>query len=600
MPNGRLTATVHPGHQARAAEFTKSALTAQEPVEIELPVVLGEGGERVLQVRLQPSFGVGHALLGVSGTLRDVTEARRAVEALAKSEERLRAILSSLVNTRVAVLDRGGEVREVYGDSPSEERYGQKFFEPGAEGAVELVHSDDREHSRRTVQEVFQTGESRELLQRIVLPNGTFWFDACISPLRNRSGEVREALVVARDVTEQMRAEEERRKFEAGLVQAQRLESLGLLAGGIAHDFNNLLVGILGNAELALREVGRDAAAFGRLGDMRSAAVRAAGLTRQLLAYAGKTVVSPHPFDLATLVSEALPLLHTGLPAGTELVVEAAEQRPWVCADDGQIGQVVLNLVSNAAEALGERGGEIRVRTSLVHADASLLNECVLSAQPPPGEFACVEVSDTGSGIPPEDIPRIFDPFFTTKFAGRGLGLAAVLGIVRSHGGAIRVESEAGRGSTFRVLVPAVAEALAAAGERATRSGPRARSATLLVVDDEPMVRSTAARMLRSQGFQAIEADGAGQALELFAAASDEIDGALLDLTMPDTDGIQLFDSLRELRPELPIVLMSGHSPEDTLERVAGRSHATCLPKPFSLAELVAALERVLEKGASG
>ena len=598
VPNERLFAAVKAAHQARAAELYRTAFRSLEPAETEVAVML-DGAERRLQVRVEPRLSASGELLGVSGTLRDVTEARRAAEAQRESEERLRVILSSLVNARMAVVDRAGVIREIYGSDPAGLRYGVPMSASLHRSVFAHYHPDDVEPVRRALAEVFATGESRELRHRVVTPGGTFWFDACVSPLRNPSGEVREVLALGRDITEHVRAEEERRKFEARLVQSQRLESLGVLAGGIAHDFNNLLVGILGNAELALREVGRDGAAFGPLCDMRSAAARAAGLTRQLLAYAGKTVVSPHPFDLAALVAETLPLLHTSLPAGTELEIEAAEQGPWVVADDGQIGQVVLNLVSNAAEALGEKGGGIRVRTSLVHADASLLSECVLTAQPPPGEFACVEVSDTGAGIAPEDIPRVFDPFYTTKFQGRGLGLAAVLGIVRSHEGAIRVQSEVGRGSTFQVLLPAVPEAAAAAA-LATASAPSAHGATLLVVDDEPMVRNTAARMLRNQGFEAIEAGSARQALELFAAAQDEIDGALLDLTMPDMDGMQLVDALRELRPDLPIVLMSGHSPEDALERMAGRSHATCLPKPFGLAELTGALGRVLEKGAAG
>jgi PAS domain S-box-containing protein len=604
VSNERLLALLRPEQRAWAVRFASTALDAREPIEIELTLASSGGVERLAQVRLEPTRGADGELLRVGGSVRDVTEARQSGEALRKSEERLRAILSSLGNTRVAVLGRGGELLEVYGDGPAARRYGLSWSQAVGRRPRDFVDAEQSEQTWSVIEQVFTTGKSRELVQRADLPGGRFWFDASISPLCDPSGEVREVLVVARDITDQRKADEDRRAVEARLVQSQRLESLGVLAGGIAHDFNNLLVGILGNAELAQREVEPGSKAHDLVRDIQSASQRAAALTRQLLAYAGQTIVSPHTFDLAKLVAETLPLLHTSLPAASELRLEASGKGPWVYADEAQISQVVLNLVSNAAEALGEKGGAIRVRTSLVYADERLLGACLLSDGPAPGEFACLEVSDTGSGIAPEDLPRIFDPFFTTKFSGHGLGLAAVLGIVRGHGGTIRVESEPGRGSLFQVLLPAAPESSAVAGEFEASAQPPPRAARVLVVDDESMVRNTAARMLRSEGFEVVGAAGAREALERFAAERDEIDGALLDLTMPDMDGIELLDALRRLRPELPVVLMSGHSAEDALERVAGRSRAACVSKPFGLAALVAALASVLdpprEPGESG
>jgi PAS domain S-box-containing protein len=405
---------------------------------------------------------------------------------------------------------------------------------------------------------------------------------------------VRGIVFNGRDITEQLKAAATRRRLEAQMQQAQKLESLSVLAGGVAHDFNNLLMGIMGNADLALQDLSPEAPAYDNLQDIGIAADRAADLARQMLAYSGKGRFEVQRISLSTLVEEMVHLLEASISKKVVLKLEIAPEVAPISADATQLRQIVMNLVLNASEAVGDSGGSISVRTGVMDCDQAYLDSTFLDQELAVGSYSYVEISDTGGGMDRETLARIFDPFFTTKFTGRGLGLAAVLGIVRGHQGAIKVSSEPGRGTTFKVLIPACegdppAPALSELPPEVSFSGK-----VVLLVDDEETVLSVASRMLEHLGFEVVMAEDGRQALEVFQRDPERIDVVLLDLTMPRVDGEQCFRELRKLWPDVIVVLSSGYNEQDLIDRFAGEGMAGFIQKPYVLSKLRDRLVAVL------
>ena len=378
-------------------------------------------------------------------------------------------------------------------------------------------------------------------------------------------------------------AEEARRAIEAKVLEVQKLESLGVLAGGIAHDFNNLLVAILGNASLALLDLPQDSPARPSIADIEIAGQRAGELARQMLAYCGRSKFQIEPIELAELVRELMTLLRVSIGKSVVIKLDLPDDPIIVDADAAQIRQVVMNLVINAADAIGDRSGIVTIRVRRLEADAAYLADAHPGSNLAAGSYAALEVSDTGLGMDKETQARIFDPFFTTKFAGRGLGLAAVLGIVRGHGGALRVYSELGRGSTFRIVLPLSASSPVRAEDPETEWSGTGR---ILVVDDDAMVRTVARRLLESFGLTVVEATGGAEAITMFVDEADTIDAILLDLTMPDVGGAQVFRAVRAIRPDVPVVLMSGYHEDEASAAFDGQGLAGFVQKPFTPADL--------------
>jgi len=377
-------------------------------------------------------------------------------------------------------------------------------------------------------------------------------------------------------------------RLEARMLHAQKLESLGVLAGGIAHDFNNLLVGILGNVGLALRELPADTTAEPLLRDVQRAAGRAAELTAQMLAYAGKGHITVRAVNLNAVVAEIAGLLAAVISKKATLRTDFATELPDVAGDATQIRQVVMNLITNASDALGERSGTITVRTWTTMADRALLATGYVDERLPEGRYVCLSVADDGVGMNAETQARIFDPFFTTKFAGRGLGLAAVLGILRGHRGAIRLESEPGRGACFTVLLPCAEKVPSepAAAESGIRPRP-AEGAMVLIADDEPAVRSVARRVLERAGYRVCVAGDGRAAIEVFKANAADISAVLIDMTMPQLRGDEVIVELRRLKPDVRVVLSSGFI---ELEAARALEHVRFLPKPWTPEALLAAV----------
>jgi signal transduction histidine kinase/CheY-like chemotaxis protein len=421
---------------------------------------------------------------------------------------------------------------------------------------------------------------------------GELTFETIFRPLRDPAGAVTGVLGVSTNVTERRRAEREQARLQAQLLQVQKLESLGVLAGGIAHDFNNMLTSMLGCASVAQRLLPESSPALPAVNDVIAAARRAADLTRQLLAYSGRGRFEVRPIDLSEHVREISHLLETSLPKSVRLRLDLAADLPAVEADVAQIQQVVLNLVVNGAEAIGDEPGSVFVTTGVVDIDRDHAADLVGSLPLAPGRYVFVEVRDTGCGMDDATKARIFDPFFTTKFTGRGLGLAATLGIVRGHKGAVDLSTAPGKGTTFRVLLPA--SSLLVQRDRPPQAAGFAGTGTVLVVDDEKSVRSTLRMLLTSMGFTVIEAGDGRQAVDVFTANAEAISLVILDLTMPVLDGSAVFAELRRIRPGVRVILSSGYDEVETTRRFSGQGLAGFLQKPYTAAELEEKLSSAL------
>jgi two-component system cell cycle sensor histidine kinase/response regulator CckA len=409
-------------------------------------------------------------------------------------------------------------------------------------------------------------------------------------------------VAVIEDISEQKKAEDERRALDTRIRQAQKLESLGVLAGGIAHDFNNLLMVVLGNASLALQDLDPGSPLHHDIEQIETAAMRASELTKQMLAYSGKGHFVIEPTNLSKVVADMEQLLRSSVARNAGFELALARELPLVDADVSQLRQVLMNLVSNAAEALGRDGGTLVVRTGTIEADRGLLDSLVVVDDLPAGQYVFLEVRDTGAGMDEAVLARVFDPFFTTKFTGRGLGLAAVLGIVRGHRGGIRVESQPGFGTTVKVLLPsshlkpaaAAAEAVAPAKE--VEGEDLEAEGTVLLVDDEEGVRSMAHRMLERLGFKVLTAVDGIEAVDAFRRHHDEIRLVLLDMTMPRMDGVEAFRALRAIRPDVKVILTSGYSEQMAAEQVGENGPAAFLQKPYRPADLVHKIDDVLDQ----
>ena len=403
---------------------------------------------------------------------------------------------------------------------------------------------------------------------------------------------------ICRDLTERLRDQAERTRLDRKIQESQKLESLGVLAGGVAHDFNNLLTTILGNASLAQMDSPADSRAQPCLQQIEIAAERAAGLCQQMLAYSGQGRFVVKRTDLSVLIRQNEALLRASINRKAALVLRLADHLPATIADVTQIQQMIMNLVTNAGEALGENTGTITVTTGTTQATRADFAASHLSPELPEGEYVFLEIADTGAGISPEARDKIFDPFFSTKFTGRGLGLAAVLGIVRGHRGAIRVTSQPHVGSTFRVLLPSTGTPSLQAELPFPASGRANR--LILLADDEESVRDTTRRMLENLGYDVLVATDGFEAVEQVRQTGPRLCAVLLDLTMPRMDGAEAFVAMRALHPSLRVLLMSGFAEQQALARFAGLGLTGYLQKPFKPDRLRDQLTAVLSVEAPG
>jgi two-component system, cell cycle sensor histidine kinase and response regulator CckA len=506
-----------------------------------------------------------------------------ALQSSQREEAKLRAredrLQISLDAANVGTWDwniRTGEVRwsenleRIHGQSPGD-------FRGTFEGFIDGVHPDDRQRVLDAIQNATVTGETYEVEYRSPRSDGaTMWLEGRGRVSRDEAGEPLWMSGICMDTTE-------RHQLQDQLRQSQRLESLGVLAGGIAHDFNNLLTGILGNASLADERLKPGDPARPLIRNVVAASQRAAELTQQLLAYAGKGRVCVEPLDLGDLVRNFMPLVRPSIPMGVELGMDLAPAP--IKADAGQIHQLVMNLVINAAEAISN-AGTVLITTKIEEVGTS-------AHRLAPGKYACLKVSDTGCGMDQETLAHIFEPFFSTKFSGRGLGLAATLGIVHAHHGSIAVESVPGKGTMFTVWLPSSVDVPAAIQQPAAASD-LAGSGVILVVDDEDLVLRIAKASLEAHGYTALLASDGRSALDVIAVSGDRIRLVLLDLTMPGMTSEETVKQLRATQPTMPVIITSGYGGSEIMERFEGIGINGLLPKPYTAEQLVRCINTAL------
>lgn len=415
------------------------------------------------------------------------------------------------------------------------------------------------------------------------------------APIRNDRGEVTAGVVVFLDISEQKKAENDQKHLEAQMQHAQKLESLGVLAGGIAHDFNNLLCAILGGADLALNILPADHIARDSLAMVHDTAQRATELCQQMLAYSGKGKFQAGPLDMSDLIRGMERLLKVSVTKKTSLHFVTPEHLPYIEADATQIRQIILNLVVNASEALGDRGGMVAVRTGVTECDEDYLLSAYLDNQMTPGRYVFVEVSDTGRGMDKTTRSRLFDPFYTTKQTGRGLGLAAVLGIVRGHSGSIKVYSEPDQGSSFKVLFPVSNKKKVHVPAPVVADHHLGEELTVLLVDDEPSVRQVGKLMLERLGCRVLTAVDGKDGLDVYMQNEKEIQLIILDMTMPRMNGEETFRELRRMNPLVRVILTSGYNAQDATSHFAGKGLSGFMQKPFQLKTMRQCVNKAVE-----
>lgn len=429
---------------------------------------------------------------------------------------------------------------------------------------------------------VRDSGSWRGELQGLSNTGAGFTAEAAFTQLEN--GEL---VCVVRDITE-------RKEAERALQQTQKLESLGLLAGGIAHDFNNLLTAISGNAALAQMQAARDSALYKHVDTIIKSAGRAADLTRQLLAYAGKGQFAVGPLDLLTLIRENDMVLATVIPKRATLQVDLPDVLPTITADRGQVQQVLMNLVINAAEALGPSGGNVLVRAYPCWVGPDEYPGSYIGGEAvAPGNYVCLEVKDNGVGMTTETLSQIFDPFFTTKTYGRGLGLSAALGIIRTHHGGIQVCSQSGEGSIFRVLFPANPPSPNPISDLPMLTPLASYAGTALVVDDEESIRYVIQQILEEFGFDVLSAPNGAEGLALFKAHQSAIKFILLDVKMPVMDGEEAYQHIRALDSQVAIIFASGYSESDLLDPQRDQ-HLSFLQKPYQIDHFITKIAEIM------
>ena len=544
-----------------------------------------------------PVYGQEGQLLGRRGSNRDITERKRVEKELMESEEKYRNLVEHISDV-VFEIDNLGcfgyispKLRDLAEYEPKD-LIGRSF--------IKFVHPEDRDLLMKRFSELTK-GDERPFDFRVLTKSGkTKWVRTQTKPFRKETSFLggRGTLI---DITERKRLEEDRMEMQHKLLQAQKLQSLALMAGGMAHDFNNQLAIVLGNLELVLRDGVLDLKARQKIGNAITAAKRSAGLSRQIQTYSGSAFYIPKDLDLNELAHKNEDQLKSAVSKTITLNFEIYKGLTFIRGDAIQIQSIITSLIMNASEAIGAADGDVTIRTGVMDCDAAYLGRSRLEDKPEPGRFGFLEVTDTGCGMDAETQRKLFDPFFSTKFWGRGLGMAEVMGTVKGHHGAIIVDSELGKGTTVRVLFPAPKEVQAEPVQvmdivetQAQPSDVLGRRKTILVVDDEELVRELCVEWLELLGYASIVAVDGLEGVHIFRESMNEIDLVLLDFVMPRMNGVEAFEELVRIKPDVKVIFSSGYTEEVMRQRFSGRRPESILHKPYEMDVLKTELERLL------
>jgi PAS domain S-box-containing protein len=525
--------------------------------------------------------------------IRDISDRKRAEETLRESEERFRTIFE---NSSDGILVVDDETKQIFFGNETISRMLQYDLDQLKSLTIQAIHPpEDWSH----VLEQFEKLVHKEIAVSREIPvrrkDGSLLY-ADISAAAITINNKNYVSGFFRDITERKQAEEERRRLDAQMLQTQKLESLGVLAGGIAHDFNNMLMVVMGNADLVLQDLSEFSPARPTLAEIIKTANRASELCKQMLTYSGKSSSVMKTMNLSEAVEEMGQMIEFSISKKAVLHYYLSKNLPSIKADASQVRQIILNLIINASESLGAKEGSISVRTEVMECDRPFLLKEQLQDELREGFYVYLEVKDTGCGMDRPTLEKVFDLFFSTKFTGRGLGLSTVQGIVRNHGGAIKVYSKPGKGSIFKIFFPAAFVAADATFAKQAKKETWKGSGVVLLVEDEANIRTLCRRMLERIGFEVLAAADGRQALEIFRVHQDRIRCVLLDLTMPQMDGGETLIELRRIAPNLPVILSSGFSEQKISDRFKNQDLSGFLQKPYQQVDLRAALKKALKE----
>jgi PAS domain S-box-containing protein len=580
---------VHPKDREKILEADNKVRSSILPVDVEYRIIQADGEVRFVRSIVESIRDDQGAATRITGATQDITEQVRARELLRESEghlknaERLARVGHWQWDLGANRVSGSEEMLRIFGKPDK--------YTASLEGFLETLVPQDRGRVERAIRDSLATETGHSLEYQIVHPNGDRRTVSCIwEVLLDEEGLPVRLFGACQDITDSRRAQEES-------FARQKLESVGTLASGIAHDFNNLLGGVLAQAELAQTECAAGSYPEEELKGIRNVAIRGSDIVRQLMIYAGKESGVVEPLDVSRIVREMIELLKVSVSKRATLETDLGQDLPAVRGNVAQLGQIVMNLVTNASEAIGDRDGVIRVTTNRVEVGRDGFG--AIPDRLPEGDYVQLEVSDTGCGMSQETKARVFDPFFTTKSAGHGLGLAVVHGVVRGFRGAIRVASDPGRGTTFQVLLPCAdttagttIEPMSGAGKSACLS----QAFTVLVVEDEDTLRRAVVKMLRKMGFEVLEAANGSAAIDLLRANGGKIDVILLDMTIPGASSHEVVAEAAQARTDIKVILTSAYSQEMLTHAVSASQIRGFIRKPFQFGDLVNTLQKTLPR----